>query len=824
MNEVWQHFWGHHKKKLIATIISLIILFFFFGTQITLYLQFLVGNDIIINLKASPEEVTLLQSETKNIQVDLSATANPFCEVLCTGLWKDITSQKTLSQDQFSLRTGSGKQSTFTPPSPNEGEGYALYRYEIKCQGQKALLCHTSEIPTRAATLITVHYILTDEQKKIKDQLQQTLNLQLQDLNQLESTIELIETNLPLWHTLFTPSDLNSKLTQINQAKSDLQIQQRSLEDLNAFWQQQQYTKVQKIIQASTLEQTKTNIQTLWQNVNTTLTQYNLIVQTLNNLQQQLANLNEPISNQTLNDNLNNLITKYNAVATLINTTPSEISITNATPITTTLPQDITDIEKTFTQQRSNEIQENELQLAISAHILCTLSGTCFPSLTPLEIINTTQNINQSCQQKAQFNTTYSLIQKEMTQQAATLNYAQNPALSNNISLYIHNLQQDIKEQYRTDFINLNLPPPSTLEPEQKVAVSFNSTINATPLAIIQLAKTITTCITPNTTLIPIQNLSLSSITIPTLNSLSLPSSLLPTVIPTSNISFTDPQPRCCALHSCTSCCTTNSCSNDNYPILFIHGHAFNKDLSAEYSLNAFNPLQEKLEEQGYINAGAISLYTLKDTTPGIWGLFKTPISLKGSYYYDMYFAQGGYKLVQQKSEHIDTYAVRLKELIDTIKYKTGKTKVIIIAHSMGGLVARDYLSIFGSDSIEKLIMIGTPNQGIVGNIAQYCDIIGEQRECEDMNSNSLFISKLNSQKPAPIPLYTIVGIGCPTTIESQTQDGDGIVLKENAQLEGAKTFFIKGSCDSLQTLHTQLLDIEKYPQVYTNLLQILKE
>jgi pimeloyl-ACP methyl ester carboxylesterase len=54
-----------------------------------------------------------------------------------------------------------------------------------------------------------------------------------------------------------------------------------------------------------------------------------------------------------------------------------------------------------------------------------------------------------------------------------------------------------------------------------------------------------------------------------------------------------------------------------------------------------------------------------------------------------------------------------LSTTIEQIKGQTGSNKVILIAHSMGGLVARRYLMNTGStNSVEKLFMLGTPHCG----------------------------------------------------------------------------------------------------------------
>ena len=246
-----------------------------------------------------------------------------------------------------------------------------------------------------------------------------------------------------------------------------------------------------------------------------------------------------------------------------------------------------------------------------------------------------------------------------------------------------------------------------------------------------------------------------------------------------------------------------------------MHGHAFNQDVSTEYSLDAFNQIQNKLEEEGYINAGAVSLYTKSDLPVGLWGLVQSPLTIKASYYYDAVLEADNYVLVQTKSENVDTYAVRLKEILDTVTYRTSRPKVIIVAHSMGGLVARRYLRIFGTEKVDKLIMIGTPNHGVTGDVANLCPLVGEDLECRDLTKGSVLLDKLNREDLSPIPIFNVVGTGC----DMGNVPGDGIVLESSAKLEGAENYVVQGRCSTFDNLHTGMLDIDKYPDVYKQLL-----
>ncbi|MEM4756067.1 MAG: alpha/beta fold hydrolase, partial [Candidatus Woesearchaeota archaeon] len=285
---------------------------------------------------------------------------------------------------------------------------------------------------------------------------------------------------------------------------------------------------------------------------------------------------------------------------------------------------------------------------------------------------------------------------------------------------------------------------------------------------------------------------------------------------------FIEPSPMCCIYGKCKPCCAGASCSTDplTYPVIFLHGHAFNARASPKYSLEAFNKIQAQLEKQGFINGGFVSLLVPADEVKP-WGFAAYPATFKATYYFDVTFTGEGYTLVPKKSESIEVYALRLRTIIDYVKKKTGKEKVNIVAHSMGGLVARRYLQVFGEQDVNTIIMIGTPQQGIRGPIETFCPLFGEKRECEEMAAGSTFLNKLNDPRlqPKQTKLMTIIGTGC--TMGSQ--DGDGIVLTSDAMLPNAKEYRIVGSCDGTTTLHTEMLDTSKYPEVVEYVLEALQ-
>jgi len=64
---------------------------------------------------------------------------------------------------------------------------------------------------------------------------------------------------------------------------------------------------------------------------------------------------------------------------------------------------------------------------------------------------------------------------------------------------------------------------------------------------------------------------------------------------------------------------------------------------------------------------------------------------------------------------HPQNQVPELKSEIDRVLRIEGKDKVILVCHSMGGLVARRYLADnFTSHRVEKLILLSAPNQGSI--------------------------------------------------------------------------------------------------------------
>lgn len=93
---------------------------------------------------------------------------------------------------------------------------------------------------------------------------------------------------------------------------------------------------------------------------------------------------------------------------------------------------------------------------------------------------------------------------------------------------------------------------------------------------------------------------------------------------------------------------------------------------------------------------------------------------------------------------------VSLSDKVDTVLGKTRAEKVNIIAHSMGGLLAKNYIKHYGQDKVNKFVDIATPHLGApkAAKILLY----GDDMDIKKFNKsilNSLEIKKISQNMPA---------------------------------------------------------------------------
>jgi triacylglycerol esterase/lipase EstA (alpha/beta hydrolase family) len=102
--------------------------------------------------------------------------------------------------------------------------------------------------------------------------------------------------------------------------------------------------------------------------------------------------------------------------------------------------------------------------------------------------------------------------------------------------------------------------------------------------------------------------------------------------------------------------------------------------------------------------------------------------------------------------DDIERFARQLAEKIDAVRAGTGAAQVVLIGHSMGGLVARAYLRRFGMERVAHVVTIGTPHHGSI----LAWSFPG--RSLAQMHPGNKWLAKLNEAEnlPPPVPITSI--------------------------------------------------------------------
>jgi triacylglycerol lipase len=117
----------------------------------------------------------------------------------------------------------------------------------------------------------------------------------------------------------------------------------------------------------------------------------------------------------------------------------------------------------------------------------------------------------------------------------------------------------------------------------------------------------------------------------------------------------------------------------------------------------------------------------------------------------------------------------QLGERIENVCQTTGADRVVLVAHSMGGLVCRSYLARHGGDRVERLITIASPHAG--SELAR----IGIGKNAREMEPGSRWLKDLG-QAGLPVPAVAI-----------RTAHDNFVMPQDNQRLPGAIDVELEG-------------------------------
>jgi hypothetical protein len=633
-----------HKVLFFLVFSFLLVIFLIFGARLYLFVNFLLGHDTLVKLTADKQDFFLENGQSATVKFDTYVSTNFFCEAECSYSFEDLSMGYILDKGNFTTKIANPNELEYTLVAPEIGEGQKLYLFEVSCFSRETPFCKTGEKVNKRSYLVALNYELSDEQKKFKEEANESLQKLIFEYDELKRI------NLENEDMFDILSDY-IKLEKISE--NDLEELGEGLDLLLEDWKNYEYEVVLEDVFSEKINKTRNSFIELNENLTSKFFSYNEFVLDGFKVREEIYDLTkkENISEKNYED-ISSIIENYNSFFGNLSS-PFELQIAKQ--------------KVNFLFFKINE------------------------TLKKLEDNN-----------------------------SFVFNYS---------SLVPFNLNLISKPFY------------SNYSSGKKISVE---------------------------------------------------------------------EPMCCYKGDCNVCCAGN-CWDDSskYPIILVHGHSFNDKISADSSLGDLNSIKDALVEDGVVDGGYVIIRKLENT--GTFARTNRQIVFAASYYFDIYQNEEETLSLQAKADSLDTYALRLNDIVENVKLMTNRKKVNIVAHSMGGLVSRRYLQIFGDESIDNLVMIGTPNYGIDGYVLSSCPVFGAKIHCDMMDKNSLFINKLNFAEKPDINVSVIIGLGCNT----DGSPGDGIVKNESAYLPWAENYFVEGNCSGVDFFHRSMVDVEKYPEVY---------
>lgn len=807
----------NHKKILIlASIFLILIISIFFGV---IKINFLVGEEIIIKVNPQFESIQTKTNSQIASLFEIEFQNYWLCTAKCDYYVKDVSTNEFLTNGTFEFGTYYKQEVNEKIFTQNYGYGQKIIQYSVSCKNEMNGLCPTNNNSFNRKSTKTINYEPSDEQKNVEEIFKQKFIDSNSKLVLTDKTYEEI-----IQITANIEKDLSSEyLSTLKNIKLNIDDKEIKLKELLNLWNTQDYETIQNISNDDLfLEEFSQISDELLEKKNDLLLRINKtneLILKKNELDEETQKINEILSTGFV----------YSADLTELEKSIEEIDVALSSDFL--LDEQILEnyyeqidlifeeYENTIAEFESSYVEDNPylVDLFLEKDLLCAReSSECnlfyinFYRDSSIPTINKTASIcgeTKTILEKESIVTETPEVEQEKLKVAWSilkqyeLKLNNESLMSAEVKKLLIIIENRLQEDYNESINDLNINYYPNLY-DNHLSENISSGIYE---SVAELIKKNNFCALNKR--IEITYTDYDFVVFP---ELSYPIKDLLNISNQENI--------CCIYGVCESCN-----NKQTTPLILLHGHSFSGRSSAYTSTEMFSKLEDKFEkDKKYVITGILNPQSSEEYLKGDLGKQNVPAVFKQTYYVDYYNDLPEFIIKESKSNNIDSYALRLNEIVEYVKDVTGSEKVDILAHSMGGLVARKYIQAFGDGSINKFIMVGTPNKGIEDTTTTYCKIFGAKAECDDMTSESLFISKLNSpSNRIKISPYIIIGKGCEM---SQGKDGDGVVLVSSAELSGANITYIQGKCDGFNYLHNELLNPNKYPEVYEKIVEILEE
>jgi len=856
------------SRKTLYIIIGVIFVSLLLIFVALFKINFMVGEQLRITLTPEYSEIKTTSPGNVSFDIDMHLYNKFVCDAVCSYTLSDESHNITLDNGTFHSKAYKSKSYSFNIPIKYYGYGTNIYFYRLECYNIQTTLCPASDDILVRKSLLAVTYTPSTEQLSALDFSRK--NYAIISENVVNSSKFIIAEQDVI--NSMVKSSISFDNLRYYALKSERDAIDDAVNKLMTLWETDEYISTKSFIINTGLVNRSTVLFTDVVQYDayllTTLANHNNLLSELNSTHSVLEEYTRILSfnistiNPSTSQSMINAINDGNVLFAAFNSKNYNYSMLYDNNVE--LRGATINLDKVIINNTQSELYEDNPALYVYSHMLCMMNFTINASIQNsgdkssinfcdynynMDINNLSKastRLSNVCDYSSNIIAAINALSVNSTSASSItsgINTSGNNSGNNSTIISVNDSMETLLLQYNllidyaslynntgtnpilisyADYIRSSLNKSYNIDdPETLLSgYEFNTSLivfNPNNFMLYDIRNIQTSC-NANSNANSVNGASIPKLTVITASYYSIPAFDMSNDI-SNKTDATDIYPRnlpeivpqCCMYDKCQSC----SKAPNNNPLILLHGHSFNQNNNAYQSIEIFDSFESALsDDKLYYSTGM--LINNGNSSAGILGQYNVPIVSKPTYYLETYNDLLGLTVSESKTTNIDTYALRLKESIDYTMYITGSSKVDIVAHSMGGLVVRRYMQIFGTQNLGTVILIASPNNGISDTTYNLCKIFGASNECEDMRPNSIFIKKLNdfSSQPDLKTLYLVVGRGCNT----DGLDGDGIVSVNSSLMSvvpDSRVFYVNGTCSGTTFLHNELLNVDKYSEVY---------
>ncbi|MDP3765733.1 MAG: hypothetical protein Q8R04_04405, partial [Nanoarchaeota archaeon] len=644
----------------ILIFIASFLFLVFISFRVWLGFHFLIVDDLVLNLEPQDKSLYVHYTEKPNITFSAEIENSFFCDASCSYEFEDLSEESIIDNGAFSTKgVEKNFKKSFQLSASRAGSGQKIYVFNIECRNIRKGYCKTNEKIRKRSSFVTLNYGLSDYETFLKSTLRENITKLSEKLLGIDIKIQELSnmsSELGLYANL---KELESDREVLNSNYNNIVTEFKSIEKL---WSEQNYLLLSEIFNNtynSRVSAIGQKIEELNSKISAIVDKHNYIVENLNIFDNSLRSIDRILIFLNRADKL--LLNRHKQILSRISQSKLVIQSNNFENYIF-FDNEILEINSSMENlvKQSNDKFMN-LYLGglyysnLEKSILCGIKGNCMGKSDFLAGLTSSLSVEDAkignlCASFGVINEAYSGENNKSRELMKGYNPDEvNSIIENAKSKKILIAKKNISNEIRGIVPEDNTAAPlnilldlSNISQNFSEVIDYGNFRENEILSLVQLnlsnasSAYYSNYCSPN----PF-NLSEHYDDIIRLEQLNLGNFKKGNFSPRISITLAEDYPLCCVFRICKRCCESDQCSKDPelYPVLFLHGHAFNKENSPEFSLDAFNKIQAKLQEYGYISAGTITpVSDYSGIMEGEWGLQPRPISVKGSYYRISYY------------------------------------------------------------------------------------------------------------------------------------------------------------------------------------------